>query len=75
MLGRGPLGAPPTLPNFDARNRAIGPISMRGYTGSDMLDGGREWLIGIVDGVDGVDRVPYRLRPGPKGGLVECVWP
>ena len=41
MLGRVPPGAPPTLPNFDARNRAIGPISMRGCTGSDMLDGGR----------------------------------
>ena len=45
MLGRGPPGAPPTLPNFDARNRTIGPISMRGCTGSDMLDGGREWLM------------------------------
>ena len=41
MLGKGPLKAPPTLPNFDAWNRAIGPIFMRGCTGSDMLDGGR----------------------------------
>ena len=74
MLGRGPPGAPPTLPNFDARNRAIGPISMRGCTGSDMLDGGRGWLI---DRADGADRVPCRLRPRPrpKGGPVECVWP
>ena len=43
MLGRGPPGAPPTLLNFDARNRAIWPISMRGCAGSDMLDGGRGW--------------------------------
>ena len=41
MLGRGPPGAPPTLLNFDARNRAIWPIFMRGCAGSDMLDGGR----------------------------------
>ena len=66
MLGRGPPGAPPTLLNFDARNRAIGPISMRGCTGSDMLDGGRGWLIGVVDGVDGADGGPCRLRLGPK---------
>ena len=39
MLGRVPPGAPPTLPNFDARNRAIGPISTRGGVGSDMLGG------------------------------------
>ena len=54
MLGRGPLGAPPTLLNFDAQNRAIWPISIQGYAGSDMLDGGRR------------DRGPCRLRPGPK---------
>ena len=66
MLGRGPPGAPPTLLNFDARNRAIGPISIWGCTGSDILDGGREWLIGIVDRVDKVDKGPYRLRLGPK---------
>ena len=66
MLGRGPPGAPPTLPNFNARNRAIGPISMRGYTGSDMLDNGRGWLIGVIDKVDKADKGPYRLRLGPK---------
>ena len=66
MLGRGPPGAPPTLLNFDARNRAIWPISMRGGAGSDMLDGGRGWLIGMVDGADGADGGPCRLRPGPK---------
>ena len=60
MLGRGPPEAPPTLPNFDAQNRAIRPISLRGSTGSDMLDGARwGWI--------GVDRVPYGLRPGPGG--------
>ena len=64
MLGRGPPGAPPTLPNFDARNRAIGPISMRECTGSDMLDRVEGWLIGVVDGADG----PCRLRPGPVQG-------
>ena len=66
MLGRGPPGAPPTLSNFDAQNRAIGPISMRGCTGSDMLDSGREWLIGVVDGADRADGGPCRLRLGPK---------
>ena len=48
---------------------------MRGCASSDMLDGGRGWLIGVVDRVDGVDEVPCRLRPGPKRGPVECVWP
>ena len=70
MLGRGPPGAPPTLLNFDTRNRAIWPISIRGCAGSDILDGGRGWLI---DRVDKADRVPYRLRPGPKGGPVEYI--
>ena len=46
MLGRGPPGAPPTLLNFDARNRAIRPISMRGSTSSDRLRGGGwgQWM-------------------------------
>ena len=70
MLGRGPLGAPPTLPNFDAQNHAIGPISIWGCTSSDMLDDSRGWLI---DRVDKVDRVPCRLCLGPKGSPVECV--
>ena len=60
MLSRGPLGAPPTPPNFDAQNHAIRPISMRGSTSSDILDGAR-W--GWIE----VDRIPYRLRPGPGG--------
>ena len=66
MLGRGPLGAPPTLLNFNAQNRAIWLISMRGYAGSDMLDGGRRWLIEVVDRADGADGGPCRLRLGPK---------
>ena len=66
MLSRGPPRAPPTLPNFDAQNHTIGPISMRGCTGSEMLDDSRGWLIGIVDEADRADRGPYRLRPGPK---------
>ena len=40
MLVRGAPGAPLTLLNFDAQNRAIRPNSMRGSTRSDMLDGG-----------------------------------
>ena len=40
MLGRGPPGIPPTLLNFDSRNRAIQPISTRGGTSSDMVGGG-----------------------------------
>ena len=40
MLSRGPPGAPPALPNFDAQNRAIRPISRREGTGSDMLGAG-----------------------------------
>ena len=44
MLGRHAPGVPPTLPNFDAQNRAIRPISMRGGTGSDVLGvGGWRW--------------------------------
>ena len=41
MLGRGAPEAPPTPRNFDARNRVIELISMRGGTGSDMLGSGR----------------------------------
>ena len=54
MLGRAPRGSP-TLLNFDARNRAIWPISMRGCAGSNMLDGGRGWLIVVVDMADRAD--------------------
>ena len=35
MLGRCTLEPPPTPPNFDAQNRAIRPISMRGSIGRD----------------------------------------
>ena len=51
MLGRGPPGAPPTLSNFDARNRAIGPISTRGQRWQRHA----RWWMGVVDGVDGAD--------------------
>ena len=40
MLGRCTIGAPPTLPTFDAQSRAIRPILMREVVGSDMLGGG-----------------------------------
>ena len=71
MLGRSSPRAPPTLPNFDAWNRAIGPISLRVSTGSDMLC--RWWQMGVVDGADGADeadRVPCRLRLGPEGSRI-----
>ena len=51
MLGRGPPGAPPTLSNFDARNRAIGPISTRGQRWQRHA----RWWIGVVDRADGAD--------------------
>ena len=51
MLGRGALGAPPTPPNFDAQNRAIRPISMRGNV--PVICNGRSDVAksDIVDGV------------------------
>ena len=45
MLGRCPPGAPPTLSNFDARNRAIGPIFTRGQRWQRHA----RWWIGVVD--------------------------
>ena len=39
MLGWVPRGATLTLPNFDAQNRAIRPISMRDSVDSDILGG------------------------------------
>ena len=54
------------LLNFNARNHAIGLISIWGCTGSDILDNSRKWLIGVVDRADKADKGPYRLRLGPK---------
>ena len=46
MLGT--LRVRKALPNFDAQNRAIRPISRRGCVGSDMPGGGVGW--GLVNG-------------------------
>lgn len=60
MFGRYALGVTPTPLNFDAQNRAIRPILIRGSTGSDMLYGS-EW--GLDEGGWGRKGAPW-VAPG-----------
>lgn len=65
MLCRLAPGAPPTPPKFDALNRAIRPISVRGYL-LIMLGSGR-WQIGCpVECARALEdrAVPCRIPPG-----------